>query len=307
MKNLSKKSTEELLRSRFGDNLKDHFPLSSVIPIKVGGVGYMFLEANTTADLVDAAKISIENKLPYVAIGGGTAVIVGESGFPGLVIKNNTKNAYRISGSSRVVCDSGVENSNVVNSMASIGLGGIEFLDSIPGTVGGAIISNAELGDRMILSYVKEISMFDPDSEKIIKVTKPEFESIRTTISNNSLVHPPIILTVTLQFARLAQDEIIRRLSLIKKNFRQSRGRSLGYVFSQKLSDVRIKKEPLRQLKLLNVSYDKIIDRFYLGNTCTPKQLKGAINVISKEARGYGIETVERITYLGYYQGEDDE
>lgn len=307
MKYLPKKNIDELLRDRFEDNFKDHFPISSILPINMGGVGYMFVEANTTADLVDAAKIAIDNKIPYVVIGAGTAIIVGESGFPGLVIRNITKNLFRVSGSSRVVCDSGMENSEIIIAMASAGLGGLEFLYPIPGTIGGAIISNAELGDRNIHSYVKEISIFSPDEGKIVSIDRSTIKNIAAQIVSGSLIFPPIVLTATLQFARLAQDEIIRRLSIIKQNYHHLTGRSLGYVFSQKLSKLNFDRVSRKQLKALNVSYDKELDRFYLKRACTPEQLKGAIKIVLKSANDFGIEISEKITYLGYYQGEDDE
>ena len=306
MKNLPKKSIDDLFQARFDDKFHSHYPLSSVLPINIGGVCRAFITAKTTADLVDAAKIAIENKLPYVVIGIGTAVLVGESGFSGLVIKNNTTNVFKVGESSRIVCDAGVNNFKLINSMATIGLGGMEFLYSIPGTIGGAVVSDAQSEDRSILDYIKEVSLFNADDGAVTTVDKATFRQLRKQIFSGSLVYPTIILTVTLQFAQLAQDEIIRRLSVNKRNSNQLKNRSFGYVFSRKLTKININRNTQKQLKALNVSYDKLTDTLTINNSCTPWQLRKAIELISNIAKGFGIETSEKITYLGYYQEEND-
>ena len=306
MKSLSKKNINEQLETHFGESFQDHYPLSSILPVGIGGAGDLFVIANSVADLVYAGRVAIENKLPYVVIGGGTATLIGESGFPGLVVKNKTNNIFKVDGSNRVVCDSGITNSKVINSMASFGLGGVEFLDAIPGTIGGAVVSNAQLGPRKISSYIKEIRLFDPENREVVVVDSMAFERIRDQICSGKLVYPPIVLTVTLQFAQLTQEEIIRRLSIIKQNFSHPTGRSLGHVFSQKLSSVTLDRSFHKQLRALNTTYDQITDRLSLKSSCTPQQLKASIELISTTAGGLGIETPKKVTYLGYYQGEDD-
>lgn len=306
MKSLSKKNIRELLETHFGESFQGHYPLSSILPIGIGGVGDLFVVANSVADLVYAGKIAVDNKLPYVVIGGGTATLIGESGFPGLVIKNNSSNIFKVDGSSRVVCDSGTTNSRIINHMASVGLGGIEFLDSIPGTIGGAVVSDAALGQRKISSYIKEVSLFDPESQEVVAVDSLAFRKIREQICSGQLVYPWIVLTVTLQFAQLTQEEIIRRLSIIKQSFSHSKGRSLGHIFSQKLSNLTLDRRFHQQLRALNTTYDQVTDRLSLRNSCTPQQLKASIELILRTAKDFGIETSKKITYLGYYQGEDD-
>ncbi|MEX2361826.1 MAG: FAD-binding protein, partial [Patescibacteria group bacterium] len=157
MKNYPVKSVNDIFRDRFGGKFSDHQPLSEVMPMGMGGVSSLFVDALTVVDLVDAAKLAVANKRPYRVIGAGTATLIGESGFPGLIIKNSTRNIFRLDNSSRVVCDSGVDNALLVNSMASQGLGGIELLVTVPGTVGGATITNAQSSNWKFLSYIREI------------------------------------------------------------------------------------------------------------------------------------------------------
>lgn len=307
MKNYPETSIESLFRDKFGDRVSGHKPLKDVLPVGIGGVCRYYLEAQSIAEIIEAARIAIENKIPYRVIGDGTATLVGESGYSGLMIKPISQRTLVIEEHSRVICDCSLGNSMLVATMASRGLGGLEFIAAIPGSIGGAVITGAEFGTRKIKSYVKEISFFDPDTKEIayMEGQNNDSENISNYFLAEGLVFPPILLTVTLQFARLTQEEILRRLRLIGPSNIASKKRCLGHVFSLKLSGAQIDKDTQKQLRQLNIDYDNRRDLIVLRNNASPSQVRGAVNLLKKVALAFGIEESERITYLGYYQEDD--
>jgi len=63
-------------------------PLSKYTYFKIGGPARIFFEAKNVDDLRLALKTAHEVKIPFVILGGGANVLVSDSGFDGLVIKN---------------------------------------------------------------------------------------------------------------------------------------------------------------------------------------------------------------------------
>jgi UDP-N-acetylenolpyruvoylglucosamine reductase len=287
------------------DGYVSHQPLSEIMPTRIGGVARHFIRASQIDQIVESLKLAISNRVPYRIIGSGTATLVGESGFPGLIIKNSTKNIFSLSESSRVSCDSGVENSHLVNQLASRGLGGIEFLSVIPGSVGSAVVTNARSLGRQTVSYVRSVNIFDPDTKKVVaigqdEIIKPGFQKM----FNQELVFPPVILTVTLQLAALTQEEIIRRLGLVKSYLPRTTDRVLSHIFSEEPPKEMFDKELLTTLKQLKVSYDQKSGYLLVKREATPKQVRTAVDAIIQRAREFGVEEDERLTYLGYFSEE---
>ncbi|MBR1825538.1 MAG: UDP-N-acetylmuramate dehydrogenase [Alphaproteobacteria bacterium] len=118
-------------------------PLSRHTWLNVGGpADVMFMPADE-ADLQEFIRQKNPQTDVFV-IGGGSNLLVRDSGIAGVVIKLSDKNfaQCQIDGS-RLYCGAGCSNFALKNIVSANGLGGLEFLCSIPGTLGGAMRSNA--------------------------------------------------------------------------------------------------------------------------------------------------------------------
>ncbi|MBQ9732218.1 MAG: UDP-N-acetylmuramate dehydrogenase [Alphaproteobacteria bacterium] len=94
--------------------------------------------------------------LPICIIGGGSNLLVRDGGIPGVVIKLDSKfyKKWQIS-EGEITCGAGMRNSQLKKILLENKLGGLEFLTSIPGHLGGAVRTNAgcfgkELKDVLI-------------------------------------------------------------------------------------------------------------------------------------------------------------
>src|SRR3990167_10061999 len=130
-------------------------PLSKHTYFKIGGPARLFFEAKNVEDLKLAIATAFEQKVSYVVLGGGANVLVSDKGFDGLVIKNRAAEIKLVGVKGTIDKNGrGIKNALVwsasgtpMNQLARFtidqGLEGLEFLLSVPGTVGGGIKINA--------------------------------------------------------------------------------------------------------------------------------------------------------------------
>lgn len=317
---MSTKSTKNSLPSanselgeRFGERYFQHQPIAPHTSIKLGGIAEHLVVAKTMEELMAAAQTAFTFGIPYTVLGAGSGVLVSEVGYPGLVIINRTDRIMFDPMKNLAVVDSGVGNDRIINQAAGRGLGGLEFLAAIPGTVGGAVATNATWGDRSTHSAIKELVIYLPEQPtgKIVTVTGAELpnEPYQRMLGELSSA-PPVILTIRLQLANIDQAEMLRRLALIRRHQQKFKnGWYLGSVFLQPIAKYHFPAGELAKLKLKGLQIDRtdydVISRTHpkVGPT-EVRQLIGQIKTFAKEA---GVLLDERVHYLGYWPNEEQD
>ncbi len=109
--------------------------------LRIGGPADFFLRIASEKDLIEAIQVARENELPVFVLGGGTNVLVADGGVRGVVLQN----AWRESSvdGEIVTASSGTELAHVAAVAARNGIEGLEWMATVPGTVGGAVHGNA--------------------------------------------------------------------------------------------------------------------------------------------------------------------
>jgi UDP-N-acetylmuramate dehydrogenase len=136
--------TEEVYRSLFealGSGLEQNVPLSSYTTFGIGGEADLFFRATRPEELIFAVRTAQKLRLRFFVLGGGSNVLASDSGFRGLVIRNQCQEV--LTDQNQITCQSGAVLSDVVSSASESSLSGLEFAAGIPGTVGGAVRGNA--------------------------------------------------------------------------------------------------------------------------------------------------------------------
>src|ERR1700734_4146112 len=67
--------------------IRENFPLAPLTTLGVGGAACYFAEATTEAEVLEAVHFARSRNLPLFVLGGGSNVVVADSGFAGLVLK----------------------------------------------------------------------------------------------------------------------------------------------------------------------------------------------------------------------------
>jgi UDP-N-acetylmuramate dehydrogenase len=156
--------TREHFREEFGDTLIVGEPLHRFTSARVGGPAEMFLTVNTLEALLHAVDLAYAQKIPYFVLGGGSNILVADSGISGLVILNRARSvSYRHNGVN-VICtaESGMNLSSLARQCIAKGLSGIEWAVGVPGTVGGAVVGNAGAHGGDIDGVLLSASVWEP-------------------------------------------------------------------------------------------------------------------------------------------------
>lgn len=150
-------------------SIQKNIPLASFTTFKIGGPAKYFCEVKTIDDLEEALGFAEENGLPIFVLGGGSNLLVSDSGFQGLVIKISSFK-YQLSGL-KVRADAGVSLGRIVIESVSKGLRGMEWAAGVPGTIGGAIRGNAGCFGGEMKDVVESVMVFDTDTMKTKKIS----------------------------------------------------------------------------------------------------------------------------------------
>src|SRR5579871_4299056 len=129
-----------LLSSQTGAQIRHDEPMRRHTTLRVGGPADYFLHAIETDTLAEIAAVAQRHALPLFLLGEGSNVCVSDRGVRGMVVRNACQTA-EIGPLSRV--DAGHNFMRLFVRTMQAGLAGLEWAVGIPGTVGGALVSNA--------------------------------------------------------------------------------------------------------------------------------------------------------------------
>lgn len=149
---------------------------SELTTLKIGGPIKKVILIKTEEELTSNLQSLIFNHQSYLVIGGGSNLLVSDEGFSGAIIKNEITGIER-QGNDLVV-KSGTILQNLVDYANRQGLGGLENLAGIPGTVGGAIYGNAGAYGQTVSDHLISVKAFKYTSAT--SSLHPELGSITT-------------------------------------------------------------------------------------------------------------------------------
>jgi len=155
-------------------------PMSRHTTFKVGGTADVWLMPRGDSFPAFCAGLIYRvrsEEIPVFILGGGANIVVCDKGIRGIVLDMGAWKGE--SGESRaaegeLVLKSGTVIDDAADTAAASGLGGLEFLAGMPGTVGGAVWMNArcygkEIAD--VLSWVEYIDFSGNEEPQIKRIT----------------------------------------------------------------------------------------------------------------------------------------
>ena len=129
------------MNAQFNDLGARDEPLASHTSLHIGGPADLFVRIRTEDDLVGAIRVAREAELPTFILGGGTNLLVADAGIRGVVLDNGWSDVT-VKGTV-VDAASGTPLASVAAAAARSGILGLEWMATVPGTVGGAVHGNA--------------------------------------------------------------------------------------------------------------------------------------------------------------------
>jgi UDP-N-acetylenolpyruvoylglucosamine reductase len=152
-------------------------PMAGHTTLRVGGPADVYIEPATEADLTAVVKFCNARGVPFFVIGRGSNLLVRDGGFRGAVICLSHADFSRIeilvgqasclSGGLEACptlrCGAGAKLKNVAVEARRHGLSGMEFLEGIPGSVGGALRMNAGAMGAATFDVIESVRLMDFD------------------------------------------------------------------------------------------------------------------------------------------------
>jgi UDP-N-acetylmuramate dehydrogenase len=122
--------------------LEHDLPLAPHTSYRIGGPAELALCPRDPGELARAVALLARHAVPFVALGGGSNVLVADRGVRGVVVLTAALRRIEVQGDSLWV-GAGVSSHEVAQAAQRAALSGAEFLAWLPGSVGGACFMNA--------------------------------------------------------------------------------------------------------------------------------------------------------------------
>lgn len=181
----------------------------------VGGPAEVLYLPEDSKDLGHFLKLKPYN-LPISIIGGGSNLLVRDGGVPGVVLKLDSPHFKKITvNDESITCGAGVRNIELRKVMLENGIGGLEFLCSIPGVIGGSVKTNAGCFGRCVKDVIVQAQIIDDTGEeKTVGV-----DDLMLSYRNSFFPDEWIITSITFKVYKETAENIKNKLEE-QKNYR---------------------------------------------------------------------------------------
>ncbi len=170
-------------------------PLDQYTTLRVGGPADLFYRATEVEEFAQVVISAHRMNIPTFILGLGSNLLISDRGIRGLVVYNCCR---RICVGELTYSESGASFQQLFLKTAQAGLSGLEFAVGIPGTVGGALVSNAGAFRENICDLVENIDIVVEGERKLVGREWMQF-SYRDSILRRPNPPRAAILAVTLR------------------------------------------------------------------------------------------------------------
>lgn len=138
--------------------------LSRRTTLRVGGPADLYVEPVSEGGLSTVLELCVLRSVPILVLGRGSNLLVRDGGFRGVVISLGHSEFARITpveGQGRIQVGAGARLKQVAVEARRSGWAGLEFLEGIPGSMGGALRMNAGAMGRWTFDVVEQMRCMD--------------------------------------------------------------------------------------------------------------------------------------------------
>ena len=145
--------------------LKENVALAPLTTLQIGGPARFLVEARSIGDVREAVAFAQSRKLPLFILGGGSNLLVADTGWPGLVLKvaiaGIERKGYDQNGKARFEVGGGESWDRFVSHAVTERCAGIECLSGIPGSVGGTPVQNVGAYGQEVSETIESVQVID--------------------------------------------------------------------------------------------------------------------------------------------------
>jgi|TARA_B110000438_G_scaffold265489_1_gene278851 UDP-N-acetylenolpyruvoylglucosamine reductase len=144
--------------------LSENEPLAPKTTMRVGGVARYYAEPASVADLIRLRREARNASVPIFYLGRGSNLIVMDAGYPGLVIRLTGDAWQKVSRDGNcLIASAGTRLKKICAEAAKAGLSGFEFIEGIPGALGGSLRMNAGAMGGWVFDLIESVTCIEDD------------------------------------------------------------------------------------------------------------------------------------------------
>jgi len=142
--------------------LRQNESLAKKTTLRVGGPADCYVEPVSETELAVVLRLCAAHQVPFVILGRGSNLLIKDGGIRGVVVSLAHPYFSRVEiAADRLHCGAGARLKTVAIEAKRNGLTGLEFLEGIPGSVGGALRMNAGAMGSWMFDTVEIIRFMD--------------------------------------------------------------------------------------------------------------------------------------------------
>src|SRR6266850_1936064 len=154
--------------------IQDHVPLAPLTTMQVGGPARYLVEAASEDEVRQAVDFAHAKRLPLFVLGGGSNLLVADSGWPGLALKISIGGITQQEVGGAVIFEvgAGVDWDEFVARAVTENCAGVECLSGIPGSVGGTPVQNVGAYGQEVSETIESVYAFDMKDDRTVALPK---------------------------------------------------------------------------------------------------------------------------------------
>lgn len=274
-------------------------PLARHTWLGIGGAAEYFCEPIDTDALARLVRRCHERRIPLRVIGGGSNVLVPAAGFPGLVVRLSAPAFCGIEVvRPAIVAGAGAKLVHVVSAAVQAGLAGLETLVGVPGTLGGALVGNAEGHGGDIGGRVRQVRIMLPDG-RIEERTGPQL-AFRSRWSN---LDDGVVIGCRLELDEEDPARLTKRMQkewIVERAEQPSGTRSVAMMFKDPVgttAESLVTQSGARDLRVGEASVYAAEANYVVAHPgCTSDDVRGLVEAVRARVREkLGVELTPQI------------
>lgn len=198
--------------------------MSSHTTFRTGGPAEYYVRPKRT-QVAEIVSLCQKYNIPWLVIGNGSNLLVGDRGIRGLVMELGREAAEVTAEENIITAEAGALLSAVARVAADHALTGMEFASGIPGTIGGAVVMNAGAYGGEMKQIVRKVTVLTPEGqEKELTLEELELGYRHSCIPQNDY----IVLDTELELKPGDSEKILEQMAKLRSQ--RSKKQPLEYA-----------------------------------------------------------------------------